>query len=165
MSTVPPRFIMTVGLPGVGKSTWISGTYEILEDGRAPYIVSSDATLELLGARFDMTYNEMFGDFTYSFAERMNFKIARHLFGRGDHVIWDQTNLTAKSRAKKLAIVPPHYHRTCLYFITPSDHAARLAQRPGKNIPQSVLDKMQATLEVPTYSEGFHEIYGVDNVN
>jgi len=75
-------------------------------------------------------------------------------------VIWDQTNLTAKSRAAKLKMLPDYY-KIAVVFKTPDaeEHARRLASRPGKSIPEGVLRSMAANLELPTEAEGFQEIW------
>ena len=80
-------------------------------------------------------------------------------------IIWDQTNLTAKSRRGKLGQVPKHYERIALYFPTPDGEelARRLASRVGKTIPVHVMASMIASLEPPVPSEGFDAIYQVPN--
>jgi gluconate kinase len=41
----------------------------------------------------------------------------------------------------------------------PAELARRLAQRPGKVIPESVVQHMINTFELPTESEGYREIW------
>jgi gluconate kinase len=41
----------------------------------------------------------------------------------------------------------------------PEEHSRRLASRPGKVIPDHVLQSMVSTFEIPTEEEGFDEIW------
>ena len=75
-------------------------------------------------------------------------------------MIWDQTNITAKTRMKKLAKVPSFYEKIAVYFNTPpeAELQRRLANRPGKTIPANIVMGMVSQLEMPTADEGFDRI-------
>jgi predicted kinase len=64
------------------------------------------------------------------------------------------------SRAKKFASLPDYEH-VAVVFATPepAELARRLAQRPGKIVPESVVQHMINTFELPTESEGYREIW------
>jgi gluconate kinase len=64
------------------------------------------------------------------------------------------------SRAKKFAALPDYEH-VAVVFATPEpdELARRLAQRPGKIIPESVLASMMQSYNPPDESEGFVEIW------
>lgn len=154
------KFYMMCGVPGVGKTTWIDENFgKTLDDC---YVLSTDALIEAIAFGYDLTYNDLFGDVSYSFAEKMMHNVANKIFARGDNpIIWDQTNLTVRSRNRKLALVPEDYYKTAVVFNVPSDHARRLAvraEREGKFIPQDVLDRMLGSFERPTLAEGFDAI-------
>ena len=85
---------------------------------------------------------------------------ATSAFAAGRDVIWDQTNVTAKTRGKKLNRVPAHYEKVAVYFVTPADAELkqRLANRPGKTIPANIVMGMVSQLEMPTAEEGFDRI-------
>lgn len=164
-------FYMTVGLPGVGKSTWTNKfkrmnhnylTFDFLNKN-LPFqenltIISTDNIIENIAKEYRLTYNDVFDDITYSFAEKMSHKLAKFAFARNDIVIWDQTNLTIKSRAKKLALVPAHYKKICVSFGVPDDLSERLQSRPGKIIPEHVMKNMIRYYQAPTTTEGFDDI-------
>jgi tRNA uridine 5-carbamoylmethylation protein Kti12 len=77
----------------------------------------------------------------------------------GLNIIWDQTNLTHGSRAKKLKEIPSsQYEKIAVVFMTPPDLDARLASRPGKTIPMNVIKQMLGSFEMPTLHEGFSKI-------
>lgn len=163
-------FFMMVGLPGSGKSTFVNLLKYIIAEQNAwtgisafcplskenLVVLSTDNIIENIGCDHNMTYNELFGDITYSFAEKMMHKIAKHHFDKKTkYIIWDQTNLTVKSRAKKLAMVPTEYKKHCYWFPEPDDLSARLNSRPGKTIPLNVINSMRKSFEIPSSKEGF----------
>lgn len=168
------KFIMLCGLPGTGKSTWVnqnfceehhnanvSGSLSFFVLSSNTYVISTDEAIEAIGRQYDLSYNEIFGDISYAFAERMIHKIAKILFDRKNIVIWDQTNLTVKSRKRKLDMVPEGYLKKAVIFNTPADHWERLnkrAEEQGKVIPASVIDQMQGKFRRPTLAEGFDVI-------
>lgn len=154
-------FYMLCGVPGSGKSTWINynfGTFRPFP-ARNVVVISTDDVIETIGSRYMMTYNEIFDDITYSFAEKLSHKLARRAFSeRIEHVIWDQTNINAKTRAKKLALVPSGYHKIAVYFHIPDDLEDRLASRPGKAIPEKIMSSMIRSYTFPDLSEGFDQV-------
>jgi predicted kinase len=141
---------MMVGLPGTGKSTFCNQ----LNIDQEFTVISSDDIMEMIGKKYHFTYNELFSNNTYSFSEKMMFNIARLAVERNDRIIWDQTNLTVKSRANKLATIPKHYIKHAVVFNIPDDWETRL-DRPGKTIPTNVLETMKQSFQMPTEAEGF----------
>lgn len=89
----------------------------------------------------------------------MNEDLRKAVLNR-QNIYWDQTNLTAKTRASKLALVPLTYEKTAVFFPTPNDEELkqRLAGRPGKTIPANVVLGMKSQLEIPTETEGFDRV-------
>jgi predicted kinase len=164
-------FYMLVGLPGTGKSTWtdrfkrkhISELNEQSFKTNTPFqynlsVISTDDIVQTIADQNRLTYNQMFDNITYSFAEKITHKLAKFAFERNDIVIWDQTNLTAKSRGKKLALVPSHYKKICIMFRIPDNLNERLQTRVGKNIPEDVMMNMIKSYQQPTITEGFDDI-------
>lgn len=150
-----PSLYMLIGVPASGKSTWTK-KQELLEDVA---IVSSDDIIENIGEIFGLDYNETFRLFGDGCIKLM-LRDAQHHFKDNVNVIWDQTNTTKKSRAKKLDMVPDHYTKYAVFFEAPNkeEHERRLASRPGKNIPPNVITNMVETIEEPTLEEGFDQI-------
>lgn len=147
---------MMCGLPGCGKSTWISKTCNNFPYWSSPMeVISTDEVINLIGESYDMTYNELFGNISYAFAERMMYKIAEHKIKQHYTILWDQTNLTVKTRARKLALFPDSYIKYAIFFDIPEDHEQRLASRPGKTIPPNVIEFMKTQYVIPTVEEGF----------
>ena len=148
-----PTMYMLIGVPASGKSTW-----------REKYkgdalVISSDDLIEEWAVAQGITYNDAFKD-NIKLATKIVNDLAKEAFANGQDVIWDQTNITKKSRASKLAMVPEHYRKTAVFFATPLEEEwqRRLNSRPGKSIPAHILDSMVEMLEMPELDEGWHII-------
>lgn len=144
---------MLIGVPASGKSTW-----------REKYagdavIISTDDIIDQTAAARNSTYNEVFKE-NIKFATQLVTERAKDAFAANKDVIWDQTNITKKSRKSKLAMVPPHYQKIAVFFATPNEEEwqRRLNSRPGKSIPDHVLDGMVEMLEMPDHTEGWNII-------
>ena len=148
-----PTFYMLIGVPESGKSTWRA------EHAGNAAVISTDDIIEQTAAASGRTYNEAFKE-NIKFATEIANARAKHAFATGEDVIWDQTNITKKSRASKLAMVPEHYRKTAVFFATPLEEEwqRRLNSRPGKSIPAHILDSMVEMLEMPELDEGWHII-------
>ena len=152
-----PKLYVLVGVPGSGKSTWardqdwISGIE----------YVSTDHHVEAYATSVGKTYSEVFNDYMPTAVELMAAEVvaAREA---GRDIIWDQTSTTVKSRARKFNMLPDYY-AIAVVFESPSrlELKRRLASRPGKEIPDAVLEGMLASFEMPTEDEGFKEIWRV----
>jgi len=150
---MPTVYIM-IGLPGVGKSTWIDNHSK----GKKNFaIVSTDDLISELGELYGMTYNEMYDDISYSFAEKLMYKIAKKMITDKKDIYWDQTNLTIKTRKRKLGLFTKDYKKVYVVFGVPDDHEKRL-DRPGKIIPENVINSMKSKYQEPSINEGYDEI-------
>lgn len=149
-----PTVYMLVGVPGSGKSTWLKE--QKIDD--LCVIASTDSIIELAAEEQGKTYNDVFADLIDP-ATKFMMETIRWGCSQGYDVYWDQTNLTAKGRKKKLGQLPP-YRRIAIVFPTPDKATlkTRLASRPGKNIPYPVMQNMLSNFEMPTLEEGFDEI-------
>lgn len=151
------KVYMLIGVPGVGKSTWIKS-----QDWTAGLpVISSDRFIDEHAASVGKTYNEVFKEYA-PIAMRLMDNQARVCHANSVDCIWDQTNTSAKSRKSKLAILS-NYEKIAVVFRTPEkeEHERRLASRPGKAIPDHVMRSMIENFEEPTEEEGFKEIWYV----
>jgi len=146
-----PTFYMLIGVPASGKTTWVE------KNKGDALVISSDNLIETYAADHGMTYNEVFKE-QIKIATAVVKNEAQKAFASDQDVVWDQTNITKKSRASKLAMVPKHYHKTAVFFATPPEEEwqRRLDSRPGKSIPAHILDSMVEMLEMPDASEGWN---------
>ena len=149
-----PECVFLCGIPCSGKSTYVNKLKKI------PYwenavVLSTDAYIEKVAQEHNTTYNEIFED-CISEATRqleLEFIMAKD---KGKNLIWDQTNLTVKTRKKKLSKLPSFYARGVIYFeISLEEALERNKNREGKFIPESILKRMYHQLEIPTKNEDF----------
>ena len=149
------KLYVLVGVPGSGKSTWVSNQKWANEC----MYVSTDMHVENHAKLVGKTYNEVFKEYMPTAIKRMAEDVnwARN---NGKDIIWDQTSTTIKSRAKKFRMLPD-YEAIAVVFETPGplELEKRLASRPGKNIPWAVINTMINGFEMPTVEEGFKEIW------
>lgn len=149
-----PTLYMLIGVPAAGKSTWRANHPSIND---STIVLSTDDKIDAYAKSQSKTYNEVFLQAIEPATQEMNRDFLRAI--KNNHnIVWDQTNLTASARKKKLKNIPEHYYKIAIYFPIPSDLEARLASRPGKTIPANVMARMVAQLEKPTFEEGWDEI-------
>ena len=151
-----PTCWILIGLPGSGKSTWIT-QQEFNWDNTV--IASTDNYIESYAAEQGKTYNEVYHDHMPCAVVLMANCVIDAVKSKKD-IIWDQTSVSVGSRKKKLRMLSPVYKKIAVVFPTPEDeeHARRLANRPGKSIPPYVIERMKKTFVTPTLNEGFNEI-------
>lgn len=150
------KLYMLVGVPGVGKSTWLATR---MFDYNKTVIASTDSYIEKKAEEAGQSYNTMFNDLIKDATTDMNEKITNAIKNNFD-IVWDQTNVSASSRKKKLARIPKSYKKIAVVFTPPDadEHARRLANRPGKTISPTVMSDMISKFQIPTVDEGFDEI-------
>jgi hypothetical protein len=149
---------MLIGLPAAGKSTWRSQFLKTVNCDEWVSI-SSDDFIESFAKSSGKTYTEVFNDANKLAMEDME-KNIRSAITMGKNMIWDQTNTTAKARVKKMKQIPSSYKIEAVYVVAPDEkeHIRRLNSRPGKIIPDYVINSMRAGFEVPTIEEGFEKV-------
>jgi len=152
-----PKCYQLIGVPGSGKSTWVSEQDWAL----GLTIVSTDPFVEDYARSQGKTYSEVFKDYMPQAVELMAEQV---VFARehGHDIIWDQTSTTVKSRERKFRMLP-NYEHIAVVFKTPDAEELnrRLASRPGKIIPPKVVQDMLDNFEMPNEAEGFAEIWRV----
>lgn len=155
MKFTMPKVYVLVGVSGSGKSTW---TNNQLWANDCVYI-STDHYVEKFARRMGKTYSDVF-DIVMPRAVNLMTRNVIRAREAGKDIIWDQTSTTVKSRMKKFNMLPDYYHIAVVFKI-PEDQELRkrLSSRPGKNIPQSVINGMIKHFEMPSEKEGFKEIW------
>lgn len=150
-----PKVYMLIGVPGSGKSTWISNQ----EWAKDIPVVSSDRFIDAHAAKEGKTYNEVFDEYVKIATKLMDNQVEICKANNTD-IIWDQTNTSVKSRKAKLEKLAG-YEKIAVVFRTPekAELDRRLAQRVGKSIPDAVMKSMIDSLVMPTEEEGFKEIW------
>ena len=147
-----PKYTMLIGVPASGKSTWRENY------AGSAVVISTDDIIEQTAVASGRTYNEVFKE-NIKLAQQIAEQRMKEAFNATLDVVHDQTNLTAKSRKSKLAMVPEHYEKIAVVFLTPDEAEwQRRLDRPGKSIPQNILMGMRDSMQFPDPEEGFDKI-------
>jgi len=151
------KLYVLVGVPGSGKSTWVDDQEWAITCAR----ISTDKWVEIYAKEVGRTYSEVFTDFMPTAVDLMAKEVIAAREMKRD-IIWDQTSTTIASRARKFNMLPDYY-KIAVVFKTPEKEelAKRLASRPGKEIPISVVEQMafDLTADPPSLEEGFDEVW------
>jgi predicted kinase len=158
MNTVKPLAYMLVGTPGSGKSTWAA---RILEDSRTA-LISTDAYIERMAEAVGKTYGEVFESAIKDATALMKLHRAEAI-AKAMNIVWDQTNLTIKSRRPKIdSLRESGYDIVAVTFEIPDEElrARRKAREEatGKAIAPSILEQMGKDYQRPTRLEGFNKV-------
>lgn len=156
-----PICIMMVGLPATGKSTRVCQLVEMNPD---VFVYSTDNLVEEWAKVQGWSYDFAFSKYINKATSEMN-----HLLDTaircGLDIIWDQTNLGAKKRAKSIIrMCNAGYRVECEYILLPQgdsqweDWHFRMKNRPGKTIPDSIIESMMDSFVKPTVEEGFNSV-------
>jgi predicted kinase len=153
------KVYILVGVPASGKTTWVKSQLWTL----GMPVISTDAFVEEYAMYQGKTYSEVFEEYMPTAVGLMVDQVEFYRNNKVDF-IWDQTSTTIASRAKKIRMLPDYY-KIAIVFQTPkpAELMQRLASRPGKDVPWSVVSSMAQQLETepPTEEEGFDEIWRV----
>ena len=150
------KCVFLVGVPAAGKSTWMKNQ-DWVDD---TCIISTDTIIEEVASEYGMTYDEAFKNLI-GFAEQVMWNDLKLAAEDGDPIYIDRTNLTAKGRKKFIDYLKPFgYEFEAVVFPTPDrdEWERRLNSRPGKTIPEHVLESMERNFQMPLMDEGFSKI-------
>ena len=152
-----PKCYQLIGVPSSGKSTWVKNQIWAL----GLTVVSTDNFVEAYANQQGRTYSEVFEDYMPTAIDLMIQQVA-FAQQHGHTVIWDQTSTTSASRRKKFRMLPDYQHIAVVFKTPdPEELSRRLASRPGKIIPEEIVQDMIDRFEMPTLEEGFAEIWHV----
>lgn len=160
-----PSYVMMVGAPGVGKSTFLK---KLLNELHEPvHIASTDDLIEREAARLGINYSDAFHKVNQkTIKQQMEAEIQKAIHAR-KNIFHDQTNMGRKTRVSKLSVVPAEYFKICLNFTVDDkvlkDRLEKRAIATGKVIPPHVLKNMFDTYVAPSRKDGFNLIIEIDN--
>lgn len=151
-----PVFIMLVGLPGSGKSTWANSL-------RDKYVVHSS----------DVIKEELFGDEGHECTPEEDAQVFKLLHERvkrdlkaNKNVIYDATNLNKRRRAhflkelKKIRCV-----KNCVLFATDYEICIEQNNKRTRQIPEDAIWRLYSGFQPPHKSEGWNKIEIIYNVD
>lgn len=161
-----PICTVMVGLPALGKSTHIK---KLKTDD--VWIYSTDMYIEAVAEDNGITYSEAF-ESNIAAATDFNEQKLKTMISLQKEIVWDQTNLGTKKRAKIInRMTQAGYVVRCTCIVPPETQQdkqewdRRLKSREGKIIPNHVLANMMKSFALPTVQEGFsmitfYDMYG-----
>lgn len=153
--------VMLVGAPGSGKSTYIKNQMNIeldYLDLDNPVILSSDHYIQKYADDHGMTYNQAFSDYIKIAENNMQKDLTQAILDKKD-IVWDQTNMSYKTRKNKLNKIPSNYIKIAVVFECDRETLIeRNKNRVGKTIPTAIIDSMLSSYEPPLFDEGFNSI-------
>lgn len=147
-----PEFIMLVGIPASGKSTY---AHELEKQGY--HIHSSDAIRK-----------ELTGD---SNSQNINNKVFEILHKRikddlevGKSCVYDATNMSMKRRIAFLSEIKKYdCRKKCIVFFIDPEICRERNKKRERKVPDYVIEKMLRQFQCPYFYEGWDEIVAVGN--
>ena len=148
---------MLIGPPASGKST-----YAKRFDSLGYQHISTDSYIEAEATRQGKAYMDVWKEVANAADANMKRQIKAFISAK-QNVLWDQTNMTVKSRAGKIAMLKKHGYTVIAvaFEISPNELKKRAAGRKeatGKEIPGWIVKNMMQTYVRPTEDEGFAEV-------
>lgn len=165
---VRPTVFMMVGVSGSGKST----VARHLGAAMNIPVVSTDSFIEQRAAEQGRSYNDIFADTIKDAAVAMASEIEQLVPNQS--FVWDQTNLSAKTRSRKLAVLPSGYRVVFVTISAPRDVVVqRLDSRLDKKISKTIRQDQSRQFEYVDLTldgSGFHsaasfELPGTENLD
>jgi predicted kinase len=106
------ELVMLCGIPTSGKSTYVKRLKK-LDYWKDAVVLSTDNYIEEYAKRVGQTYNEVFDDVIPDATRQLEIAFIEAK-DKGKDIIFDQTNLSKKTRRKKLSKLPSYYRRGIL---------------------------------------------------
>jgi len=137
--------VLTVGLPGSGKSTWFKR--------RNITPLSSDLMRHLL---FDNVQEQRHQDLVFSTLRSL---LRARMIARMPWNYVDATNLSPKERKHWIRMANDFgYEVHAVYFEVPLEVCMERNQRRHRVVPEDVMQRMAQKLRAPSFDEGFSKI-------
>lgn len=159
-----PQFIMLVGLPGSGKTTYRKANFS-LED----YVVlSTDDIIEEIARLRNLTYSSVFSGAIKEAGDMVDMTFKSSL-ENNFNIVLDQTSVSRSSRKKKLSKVPKHYHKKAIVFVKNEKDIDKInieRIQNGRSIPPLIFEHMKINFNFSGIErEGFNEVVfvGLEN--
>ena len=144
-----PKFIMLIGLPGSGKSTWAEKY--ITENANTVLISSDNIRKQLFGDENSQEDNNRV------FYE-MEVRTLTHL-NNGVNVIYDATNVVRKRRRTFLDKLPTWVIKEAHVIWAPLEVCIERDTLRDRTVGRAVIWRMVKSYQPPFFDEGFNRIY------
>jgi len=135
-----PELVMLIGIPGSGKSTWIS---KVNKNNKYMVVSPDDIRRELTGDVSDQSQNAKVW-----FETKRRVKEA---LNNGQDVMLDAVMSSSKNRKDFIEDLPPAQLKAKVFYVDPEVSKERISKdiESGKdraNVPPEIVDKMHAEL-------------------
>lgn len=145
-TVVKPVFLMVVGLPGSGKSTYIEKYYSNYR------VHSSDAIREELSG--DVNNQDINKQVFSTLHKRVKDDLVA-----GYNVVYDATNISWKRRKAFLQELKNiNCHKECVLMATPFELCVQRNNERDRVVPYFVIERMYKNFDIPWYNEGWDSI-------
>lgn len=142
-----PKFIMLVGIPGSGKSTY----------AKSLIYTTNDIHLSSDGIRAELYGDEATQGNPSEVFELMH-KRTLEALANGNNVIYDATNITRKDRASVMSKIPKYVETECHIVWAPIETCIERDSKRDRSVGKEVIDRMLKRFQAPYYDEGFDSI-------
>ncbi|HXY87345.1 MAG TPA: AAA family ATPase [Candidatus Acidoferrales bacterium] len=150
-----PRFIILVGLPGSGKTTWRKT--KVAQGYKGVVINPDDIRKTVFGVYFDPKKEHDVWEYIY--------KEVRRALLKGESICFDATNVRKKRRQTLIRLGHEHNaYVEAIYFKVLSEVALRrnVKRMADKRVPLGIMIRMARNLQPPELSEGFDRVKVID---
>jgi predicted kinase len=142
-----PKLIVLFGLPGSGKTTWMS----------------KHINSWTLGLSSDDIREELWGDASIQANPKQVFDLmfarAKLALENDFNIIMDSTNLKAKDRKHLLEELKPYADKCeIVIFATPLEECIWRQELRARKVPAEVIERMKRGAQEPTLDEGWDSI-------
>jgi predicted kinase len=135
-----PNFILMVGLPRSGKSTWIK------DNAKNEIVVSNDwIREEILGTHYSKNANAII----WTIADAT----LRIVLGQGKDAIYDGVNLTKETRKFYIDLARQYGAKIKIVLVITPLEICMERNKSGNKLPNDVLEKMANSYERPEPEE------------
>ena len=143
--------VVTVGLPGSGKTSWVDDFIGENQDKTVDVISSDKIREEVFNDIEDQNHN---GE-VFDLMKRRT----KESLSQGHIAIYEATNISSKRRRALLKELNKYYDKAICLFKYKRLTACQIDnEKRDKEVPSDVIDRMYRNFEIPHKNEGFDEI-------